>query len=220
MEQGKILRIVSQAAICLFLVLFLVVLKVYLSSMQEFKKAETAFATKDYRNAMKHYERAILWYLPFGSTVDRSAARLWEVAEIVEREDAKLALEGYRSLRSAFYATRSFYTPGQKWIDRTDEKIASMMAKLPPYSEEEKKQTFEQRREKALDILKKPLKPDPFWSIVMEIGFLGWVAGVLLFIFKAFRRGEGSRVIVKQGLLWGGIAIVCYTLWVIGMMRA
>ena len=202
----------------LCLLFLMIYLKVFLSSRQEFHTAEEAKITGDYQNAIKHYERAILWYLPLGGYVHSSAEALWELAEMLESEDRKLALEAYRSLRSAFYASRSFYTPGLPWINRSDKKIAGLMAEADPYSEEDQKKSLEQRTQEALAILKKPMKPDPLWSIVVVVGLLGWVSGVLLFILKAFRGG--TQVMLKQGFLWGTVVVFFYALWIVGMMRA
>lgn len=204
----------------LFILIFfsMIYLKVFLSSRAEFRTAEAALAKGNDREAIIHYERAILWYLPIGGYVEPSAEALWKLATALEEKDKKLALEAFRSLRSGFYAARSFYTPGKEWIARSDEKIAALMAQEPPYSEADKKKTVEQRTEEALAILKRPLKPHTGWSIVLEIGFWGWVAGVLLFIMTGFNAE--NRVIPKRGLLLGGWIVFFYTLWIVGMMNA
>ncbi len=207
------------AVLCIIFFLFLVILKVFISSQQEFSLAETAYAQKDIRTAITHYERAIFWYLPVGGYVEPSAKQLWKIAEALESTDKTLALEAYRILRSAFYATRSFYTPGQEWISRANPKIALLMAEDTNYSEADRKKSIEQKTEEALAILERPLKPDPFWSIILEIGFLGWVSGVLIFIWRAFREGS-TQIILKRGILWGTVIIVFYALWIIGMAKA
>ncbi|WDT76238.1 MAG: hypothetical protein MPW16_03280 [Candidatus Manganitrophus sp.] len=204
----------------LFILIFfsMIYLKVFLSSRAEFRTAEAALAKGNDREAIIHYERAILWYLPIGGYVEPSAEALWKLATALEEKDKKLALEAFRSLRSGFYAARSFYTPGKEWIARSDQKIASLMAQELPYSEADKKKTVEQRTEEALAILKRPLKPHTGWSIVLEIGFWGWVAGVLLFIMTGFN--VENRVIPKRGLLLGGWIVFFYALWIVGMMNA
>ncbi|MBI3805004.1 MAG: hypothetical protein HY282_14735 [Nitrospirae bacterium] len=160
----------------------------------------------------------MLWYLPAGGYVESSAEGLWKMGESLEKEDPTLALDAYRSLRTALYATRSFYTPGKAWIDRSDQKIVLLMAQEPPYSDAEKKKTVEQRAAEALAIQKVPQKPDPGWSIVLEVGFWGWVAGVLLFIWVGFNVKR--QVILKRGIFVGALILFFYTLWIIGMMKA
>lgn len=219
MTKDEIKKGVGIVLLCIFILSSLVVAKVYVSSRKEFKIAEIAFSEGNYRTAITHYERAMLWYLPVGGYVEVSAEQLWNIAETLEEKDKILSLEAYRSLRSAFYATRSFYTPGQAWIDRANPKIAALMAEQTTYSEADRKKSLNQKTKEALAILEKPMKPDPFWSIVLEIGFVGWVGGVLLFIWKAFRE-DGHKIIMKRGVFWGTIVVIFYALWIIGMMKA
>ncbi|MFQ5588252.1 MAG: hypothetical protein ACE5F7_05370 [Nitrospiria bacterium] len=201
------------------ILLSLVYVKVFHSSRQEFQKAEAALSEKRYALAIQHYERAMLWYLPVGGYVGSSAERLWHIAEALEATDQKTALSAYRALRSAFYATRSFYTPGQSWIDRANEKIARLMAGETQYSEADRAKSLDQKTKEALEILKRPMKPDPFWSMVLVAGFLGWVSGVLIFIWRAF-RGEERAVATPQGIVWGSVIVLCYALWILGMAKA
>jgi hypothetical protein len=214
----RLIRRIGWIALSILVFFLMVYLKVFFSSQSEFRAAEAARAKGDDREAILHYERAILWYLPVGGYVEPSAEALWSLGIALEEKDKKLALEAFRSLRSGFYATRSFYTPGQKWIDRSDQKIAALMAQEPPYSEADKKKTVGQRTEEALAIMKRPQRPHAGWSIVLEVGFWGWVSGVLLFIMTGFNAE--NRVIPKRGLLLGGLIILFYSLWIIGMMNA
>ena len=208
----------GRIGLSILLVFSLIYLKVFLSSRAEFNAAEAARVTGDHREAITHYERAILWYLPLGGYVEPSAEALWDLGVLLEEKDKKLSLEAFRSLRSGFYAARSFYTPGQQWIDRADEKIARLMAQEPPYSEADKKKTEDQRTAEALRILKRPLRPHAGWSILLEVGFWGWVSGVLLFITTAL--SSEARVIPKRGLLLGGWILLFYALWIVGMINA
>ncbi|MFQ5580816.1 MAG: hypothetical protein ACE5FZ_09400 [Nitrospiria bacterium] len=209
---------IGVAALCVALFFSLIYIKVFLSSRHEFKEAEIADAKGNYREAIKHYERAILWYLPMGGYVEPSAKRLWAIGRDLEETDMRLALNTYRSLRSAFYATRSFYTPGRSWISRTDKKIADLVAKSPPSSEKDKEMSQAERRDEALAVLKRPVRPYAGWSIILEVGFWGWITGTLLFIFRAF--DSEHQLNMRRGFYFGGIVIFFYSLWIIGMMNA
>jgi hypothetical protein len=215
---NQLIKRIGWIALFIFILFSMIYLKVFFSSRVEFRTAEAARLKGNDREAITHYERAILWYLPIGGYVEPAAEALWKLGLLLEEKDKKLALEAFRSLRSGFYATRSFYTPGWEWIDRSDQKIASLMAQEPPYSEADKKKTIERRTEEALAILKRPQKPHAGWSIVLEIGFWGWVSAVLLFIMTGF--SAENRVIPKRGLLIGGLIILFYALWIVGMMNA
>ena len=53
--------------------------------------------------------------------------QLWQIGDMFEHQkQPDWALLAYSSIRSSFYASRSFYTPGKDWINRCDEKIAGI----------------------------------------------------------------------------------------------
>ena len=135
---------------CMLIIAASGLIKIYLNAVDELEKADAFFDQKDFAQAATHYERSIRWHLPGSGLQDRAAEGLWEVASNHEAAgDHERALNDYRLLRSAFYSVRSFYTPGQKWIDRCNEKIAGLMALNPPYSEADKAKSFEQRDRKS-----------------------------------------------------------------------
>ncbi len=220
-KSSKKLKMIKIVTLCTLLFFSLIVLKVFISSRSEYHVAKEASAKGDFSTALTHYERAILWYLPIGGYAEASAEAIWKIARGLESHDKQGALNAYRSLRSAFIAARSFYTPGRPWIARSEEKIAALMAEQTVYSEADRLKSLEQKTEEALAILRRPMKPDTPWSIVVVIGFLGWVSGVLIFIWKAFLEGEGlAKIKVKPGILWGSVVIFFYAVWIIGMMKA
>lgn len=93
----------------------------------QYREGETGQQRGDFMVALTGYESAIRMYLPFSPTVQRSAERIWTLAEEAEqRHDTERALIAYRSLRSAFYATRWLRQPGEDWISRCDAKIAAL----------------------------------------------------------------------------------------------
>lgn len=94
----------------------------------QFGRGEDAFSRGDFTGAVAGYESAIHMYIPYDSTVEKSAQRLWKLAESSERlGDINRALIAYRALRSSFYAARWLATPGREWIDRCDVKIAALV---------------------------------------------------------------------------------------------
>jgi hypothetical protein len=193
--------------------------KVFYHSGEEFRKGEDAFRQGDFKKALLHYDRAIHWYTPWSSSVDLSIHRLWEMGgKLEERGDQKTALEVYWALRSSLYGVRSFYTPYKEWIERANERIASIWADQEPVSAEEKKITPPVRKERYSAALKKDWAPKGGWSVATEVGFFGWVISALVFIFTFLRKGGGLAR--GKALFWGGCILVFYALWVIGMVRA
>lgn len=199
--------------------LLMVIVKVYYRSFDEFKKGEEAFTNLNLSEAITHFERSIHWYTPFNKYVADSAKRLWEIGEKAEKQnDTQLALLAYRSLRSSFYAVRSFYTPYKEWINKCDEKISSLVASQDTPFESEKKKSFDQRKAEALKILKTDRAPHVGWSIFLEIGFVGWVTCTIMFILKVFTGEKGFKG--RKALFWGPFIILFYAMWIIGMMKA
>lgn len=94
----------------------------------QFGKGEKALAARDFPTAVAGYEAAIHMYTPGSSVVEKSARKLWEIAESTERDgDVTRALITYRALRSSFYAVAGLFTPGTEWIKRCDAKIAALV---------------------------------------------------------------------------------------------
>jgi hypothetical protein len=95
---------------------------------EQFALGETALRRGDYIGAVAGYESAIHMYIPFSSTVEKSAQQLWSIGESSEKiGDINRALIAYRALRSSFYAARWLVTPGEGWISRCDKKIAALV---------------------------------------------------------------------------------------------
>ncbi|MFQ5456058.1 MAG: tol-pal system YbgF family protein [Nitrospirota bacterium] len=208
--------------VIIFLLIFfliMVFLKVYINSRREFLIGEGRFLNKDYESAIVHYQRSIHWYIPLSGYVKISAERLWEIGNIAEeKQNYQIAIKAYRTLRSSFYATRSFYTPYREWIDRTNQKIASLIAETQSDSSRKDDMTFEERKSEALNLLSKKMRPDPFWSFMVEIGLIGWIACTIILIFSLFKNHD--RIVKRKALFLTGLTILFYALWIIGLLKA
>jgi hypothetical protein len=94
----------------------------------QFALGVTALRRGDFTGAEAGYESAIHMYIPFNSTIEKSAQQLWSIGEENERlGDINRALIAYRALRSSFYADRWLVTPGMDWIKQCDKKIAALV---------------------------------------------------------------------------------------------
>ncbi|PIQ97733.1 MAG: hypothetical protein COV67_02505 [Nitrospinae bacterium CG11_big_fil_rev_8_21_14_0_20_56_8] len=199
------------------LILFLIPLfKVYFNATSELAIAGTYSAKGDLDNAVLHYGRSLHWYLPGLPSRNKAAEGMWNVAQQFEdKEKLEEALSVYRQLRGSIYSVRSLYTPDVSWIERCNEKIARLMALLPPSSEMERSKSFDQRKSDALNLLSRSVPPHTFWSLVAVGGFIGWVTCALGWIVRGFTpSGEFS---VRRALPWGGGFMACYGLWILGL---
>jgi hypothetical protein len=209
--KGRGTKVVSVAGV-IVLGLLLVWGRVYYGSWKAFEEGEAFLKEGEHIRAISYFDRSIHWYTPFNPYVSRSAERLWEIGEQAEEEgDTKLALIAFRTIRGGFYAARSLYTPGKDWIQKSDEKIellvrAEMIAagntELPSLRKQE------------------VLGPNPFWSLLVVISFLGWVGSVIYIIVFSFGGGPNARLLYSSFVKWGGLAFIFFVLWLVGMMKA
>lgn len=191
--------------------------KIIWSSYDEWNLAETLAATQP-EKALDHYERVIHWHVPFLSLSDDAAEKMWAYALNYEKQgNIEKALNTYRILRGAFYAARSFYTPGKDWILRCNEKIADLMASKTAYSKAEQKKSYEERKEEYLKLLSREKPPHPEWALLTEASFVGWVFCAFTFIFKGFTATGAFQN--RSAMRWAGGWLVCYGVWVWGLFR-
>jgi hypothetical protein len=60
--------------------------------------------------------------------------------------------------------------------------------------------------------------PGPFWSILVEIGFFGWLGSVVLIIFKGF---YDNGKIHKKFALYGLLSfLLSFSIWVVASLKA
>jgi len=120
-------RTITTIFIGLALALCLISADVWQRQQVQYREGRAGEQRGDFMAALTGYESAIRMYLPFSATVESSAQRIWALGEAAEqRRDIEQALVAYRSLRSAFYATRWLAQPGYDWISRCDTKIATL----------------------------------------------------------------------------------------------
>jgi hypothetical protein len=186
------------------LFIFLFYGKVFFSSRTEFREGEEAVRKGDLEQAILHYDRAVHWYTPGSSSVEKSIERIWEIGQRLEKKgDYEKALRAYWSLRSSLYGVRSFYTPYPSWIEKANERIAGLWLSREPYSAEEKAMSPAARKEHYLTLLRKDRAPKTGWAALTEIGFFGWVVSVLVFIFTFLKSGGG--IFRSPGVPLGGM---------------
>jgi len=147
--------------------------------------------------------------------VQRSVERLWQLGTEAEaRGEISLALEAYQTLRSSLYTVQSFYIPYQSWIPKSEARIAPLLAKTKAGEEHNEDQLLQGTARFALQ-LQRHVGPHLGWSILLEVGFLGWVgATVGLIWYVVDEAGNFAR---RQGLLWESLIAIFFALWLIGM---
>jgi hypothetical protein len=195
----------------------LTLLKVNLSGNEEFSIAEELFSKNNYTEATTHYERAIQWHVPGSSTPTLAAEKLWNISLFYESKNlTDEALKTCRLLRGAFYSTRSFFTPGEKWINLCNEKMAHWMASKPDLINKTPL-SFETRKNRFLKTLQADRAPSTFGSILTEVGFFGWVACAALFLIKAITPTAGLKP--RPAIIYSTAFFLFYAIWILGMFN-
>jgi hypothetical protein len=57
-----------------------------------------------------------------------------------------------------------------------------------------------------------------FWSVIVEIGFIGWLGCAVGFIFRAI--DDQNRLNKRSAAIWGSLIVLFYALWVLGLVKA
>jgi hypothetical protein len=185
------------------------------NARQDFALGEEAYAQGKYKVAVTHYERTIKWYTPLSPVVQRAVARLWQLGTEAEaRGEVSLALEAYQTLRSSLYAVQSFYVPYQSWIPKSEERIAPLLARARAGDEQGEDRLAQDTARFAMQ-LQRHVGPHLGWSVLVEIGFLGWVGATIGLIWYVV--DEQGHFVRRQGLLWGSLLTIFFALWLIGM---
>ena len=203
----------------LILFLILVFAKVSINARNEYQEGDKFFRAKDYTQAIIHFNRAIHWYSPGSKVVTNSIHALWKIGTEAEKQgNVDLALDAFQSITSSLYSARSFYTPHQGWILKCEDRIATIRAKQEETRPQNKGIPFEKRKEEILKILRVNTEPDVFWSMIVEVGFLGWIGCTIGFILRVFIGEKGFNS--KRAVFWGVLILFFYTLWIVAMLRA
>jgi hypothetical protein len=195
------------------LALFSIWAKAFWESMNNFRIGERHLQAGNNMRAITFYDRSLRWYSPLNPYVDQSARRLWQIALRAEQHaDIRLALIAVRTIRGGAYASRSFHTQGEELIRKCDAKIISLLDNQPKGQGDHSQTSLPGHRRYPA--------PDVFWSCILEVGLMGWIASVLGFLLFGLTRGPDTGLVSRSAIGCGALFIIFYTLWILGMMKA
>jgi hypothetical protein len=215
---GARARLLVRALVVLGLVLGSFALRVVTSAASELSAGDRSRARGEVEAALIHYRRAARWYAPGSPYHVEALGRLGAIgADAEQHGDVDLALAAYRAIRAAIMSTRSFYVPEAERLRAADERIAALMAGLPPPAMDAGK-TREQLRLEHLALLRADPGPSAPWSLVLLVGFALWVGSAFAFASRAV--DEQDRFVRREVLRWGSLIAVGFGLFVLGMSLA
>jgi hypothetical protein len=215
---GARTRVLLRGLCVLGLVLGSFALRVVTSAASELRSGERYQQAGQTEAALIHYRRAGRWYAPGSPYHVEALVRLGRIgADAEQRGDVDLALAAYRAIRAAIMSTRSFYVPEAERLRAADERIAVLMASLPPPAMDAGK-SREQLRQEHLALLRADPSPRASWSLVLLLGFGLWVGSAFAFTLRAV--DDQDRFVRREVLRWGALIAVGFGLFVLGMTMA
>lgn len=207
--------------ICLFAVLATALIwgRVFYLQKSHFQDGEKFLSEKNYKLAIREYDTALHFYSPFSPLNDKASEKLWQIGEMFEQKgEYDWANMAYGSIRSSYYAARSFYTPGRKWIDRCDEKISDVNVKTLIAEGSIKPEEASAEKAKFMQVARIDTAPSVFWSILAVLAFFGWISSAVFTALKGFTK-DGSFVGKKA--LYGGLSFLSFfAVWVLALLKA
>ncbi len=103
------------------------------------------------------------------------------------------------------------------WIKKSERKIMSLLG-----TEEREREVSDDSATLREELLRnqKSTSPIILWTLVLEIGFLGWIGSVIGFIMFGLRPENEGGNRASLNFLWIMLAVVFFILWIVGMMKA
>ena len=205
------------AALCVLAV----VARVSWSGVAETRRARMFEQEGRWHEASVHYGRAIHMYLPGSPIPGRAGERLLALGAAAEERGEPLeARFCYEELRSGFLSVRSFYQPGQRFIDAAEEGLVPLMLADDRGNWPERTLPAAEREAQVRGVLAEREDPSLFWVLVMGLGYLAWLGAAAMAILQGLPRHDRAPIRWPVVLRWGLISAVGYGLWLAGVAFA
>lgn len=156
--------------------------------------------------AVKSYEKAILFYVPFSHYNKRAINGMLEICRSLLKDDEKLYC--YETLRADILQIRSFYTPYGEILNQINPTIATLRAKqMIEWDKSFTEKDFSKLYTYQLNLLTYDNSPSVFWSFIAGLSLLGWISSVIYGIYR-------------NGLIGTVVFLIFFTLWITGLYLA
>ena len=217
-KRNRWLRRAAQGAALVGVVLAVLTVRVVVASSSELETARRLEAAGDVDPAILHYRRAARWYAPASPYPPEALDALARIGRAAEADgDIERALFALRSIRGAILSVESFYLPYEDRLDAANARIATLMARSDPPPIDAGK-SEEALRAEHLALLETDTRPVLGFTVLLLAGFLAWLVATFAFASRAI--DEEDRLVPREARRWGGIAVLGFALFVIGMWLA
>lgn len=201
--------------------MLVVVARVGATGQGEYRRAEQLQAEGQLHEAAIHYGRALHMYLPLSPLPGKTADRLVSLAELAcaqgNRDECRFC---YEELRSGFLAVRSFYQPGKKTIELAEERLSELMLGDERGNWPDRALSEDERKATIRAVLEKREDPKLAWILVMGLGYFVWLGGAGVAIWRGLPMDPQQPIAWQQIKRFGGISLLGYLLWLLGVALA
>lgn len=216
--ENKLLKRITLIFMIVVFLFFSVWARAFIGSMKNFYLGEEYFFKDQYIRAITFFDRSMHWYTPVNPYIERAAEYLWKISNQADQiNDVKLSLIALESIRNSFYSSRSFYSTGTEWIEKSERRIRNICKDqqeitIQSIDADGQDNIYESKMEYN--------DPNIFWTIILEIGFFGWIGSILCFVLSYIGAGNRSRGFFHSFLIWTLMAATSYGLWILGLVKA
>lgn len=164
--------------------------------------------------AISLYERVLLNYVPFSPYNKKAIEGIERLCPNLTDKKHRLFCE--ETLRSSLYQIRSFYIPYKEKIKETEKRILILKTELYIEHNNPAERDYEKIYKDLKAMTEYEWYPSVFWSILVIISLLGWIASVIFIIHWGFKES------VNRKLVFISVAgfIIFFSLWIISLYLA
>ena len=183
-------------------------LRVIVSGQSALERGDKALESDDTLSAGLAYRESISWVFPIAPWREKAAERLWNLAQLKEKE-GKLpeAVEAYSLLRAGFFSGRSLFGLNEAWREKIDAVLAPLMARWEAAASvrEGRKSsgTLEERSAYYATILSRDPLPSRGMGLIALWGFVLWIGST----WRATSREAGERT---RPLMLSAVGLVLF----------
>ncbi len=191
------------------------------SGMSELRAARGYEAAGLHHEAAISYGNAIRMYLPTSPIGARASERLLALADRAQSaqqpHESRFCLE---ELRSGWLAVRSLWQPGSTWIADAERRLVPLMAGDGTGAWPDPSLSKVEREAVVKDVLAIRDDPSRFWVVVMGLGYVMWLGGAGLAIWRGIPAAEAAPVRWKTVFSFASLSAGGYILWLLALARA
>jgi hypothetical protein len=194
------------ATVTILAVVAVVVGRASSEARAELAMAELHREGGDATRATEHYRRALRWSFPGSPYTVNAVAGLDSIAtELEASADTAGALLAWRSLAGGISSTRVLYLGRNRAREKAVGEVARLLAQDRSAgidaNLDAEKLAGDHRRLLAVEI-----SPDPFWAVLLLLGFAVWVGSLLFIARTGFDSAGRLRWASARRPLWGALA--------------